>query len=83
MIIWYESCVFHYSKDACVLSESVQKKEKKGKKGEYDQVTVLTLECLIPVGKDDCFVTFLKFVCDYFAFMLCFLSHMECVELEI
>jgi len=47
---------FHYSKDACVLSESVQKK--KEKKGEYDQVTVLTLEYLIPVEKDDCFVTF-------------------------
>ena len=57
VIIWYESCVFHYSKDARVLSESVQRK-KKGKKGEYDQVTVLTLECLIPVWKDDCFVTF-------------------------
>ena len=32
--------------------------EKKEKKGEYDQVTVLTLEYLIPVEKDDCFVTF-------------------------
>ena len=49
--------LFHFSKDACVLSESVQKK-KKGKKGEYDQVTVLTLEYLIPVEKDDCFVIF-------------------------